>query len=324
VARARTLGEVGEFGLIARIAGIVERAGGPRASLGIGDDAAVLRAPAGERILVSTDALVEGVHFRWPSEVPARLGRRVLVAALSDLAAMGARPLGCVVALAAPASLSLARLEGVARGLAAAAREHACPLAGGNVARARQTAFTPTVLGAAAPERILTRRGARPGDRILVTGTLGAAALEVARAARGRARRTRTPEPRLAAGRALARVPGVGGVIDVSDGLEADLQHLLEAAEAGPLGAELDPARLPLPRGFRRACRRLGLDPERLARAGGEDYELLFTLRPRGPSAEALSRRLGAPVTEIGRVTARPDRSARGGSASGSRGWRHF
>lgn len=318
--RGRTLGEVGEFGLIARIARIVERTGGPRVALGIGDDAAVLRPPAGERIVVSTDALVEGVHFRWESEAPARLGRRVLVAALSDLAAMGARPLGAVVALAAPPSLALARLEGAARGLAAAAREHRCPLVGGNVARARQTSFTPTVLGSAAPGRLLTRRGARAGDRILVTGTLGGAALAVARAARG-TRVARTPEPRLVAGRALARIPGVGGVIDVSDGLEADLQHLLDAAEGGPLSAELDPGRLPLPRGFRRACARLGLDPERLALAGGEDYELLFTLRRRGPSAASLSRRLGVPATEIGRVANDPA-GARPRPVGG--GWRHF
>jgi len=320
VARGRTLGDVGEFGLIARIARIVERSGGPRVALGIGDDAAVLRPPAGERIVVSTDAVVEGVHFRWESEAPARLGRRVLVAALSDLAAMGARPLGAVVALAAPPALALDRLDAVVRGLAAAAREHRCPLVGGNVARARQTSFTPTVLGTAAPGRLLTRRGARPGDRILVTGTLGAAALAVARAARG-GRVARTPEPRLDAGRALARIAGVGGVIDVSDGLEADLQHLLDAAEDAPLGAELAPGRLPLPRGFRRACARLGLDPERLALAGGEDYELLFTLRRRGPSAASLARRLGVAVTEIGRVTEAP---TRGRPGAGSGGWRHF
>jgi thiamine-monophosphate kinase len=111
---------------------------------------------------------------------------------------------------------------------------------------------------------------------------------------------------------------GVGGCIDVSDGLEADLDHLL-----GPAGlaAEIDPAALPLPRGFRAACQRLGLDPEELARTGGEDYELLFTLPQGRPSTAELARRLGVPVSQIGTVL----RSRTGGRAQSDRkGWRHF
>jgi thiamine-monophosphate kinase len=127
------------------------------------------------------------------------------------------------------------------------------------------------------------------------------------------------PEPRLRAGRALARLRGLGGCIDVSDGLEADLAHLLEAAG---LAAELEPASLPLPRGFQRACARLGLDPQRLARAGGEDYELLFTVRPGAASAEGLTRRLGCRVSEIGRVVRAPARGRRRAAPRG--GWRHF
>ena len=315
---AQTLADVGEFGLIARIARAAARVRGPAVVLGIGDDAAVLRPRAGERLLVTTDALVEDVHFRWRSEKPAAVGRRALAAALSDLAAMGGRPLGCLLALAAPPSLPLRRADGLLRGLLAAAREFACPLVGGNVTAARETSLTVTALGSARPGRILTRRGARPGDRILVTGSLGGAALGLARAARG-GRRGPAPRPRLAAGAALARTPGIGGCIDVSDGLEADLAHLLEAAAGGPLGAELDVSRVPLPRGLRAACARLGLDPERLALAGGEDYELLFTARPGAPGAGALARRLGLPVSEIGRVTARPTPRRR---APG--GWRHF
>jgi len=126
----------------------------------------------------------------------------------------------------------------------------------------------------------------------------------------------RVPTPRLAAGRALARIAGVGACIDVSDGLEADLAHLLDPAG---LAAELDPGRIPHPPGFERACRRLGLDPGALARGGGEDYELLFTVRPRAPSAAALARRLGVAVTEIGGVVRRPR-----GALRRARGYRHF
>jgi thiamine-monophosphate kinase len=312
----KTLADVGEFGLIERIERAARRVAGRAVALGIGDDAAVLRPPRGEHLVVTTDALVEGVHFRWETHAPAAVGRRALVASLSDLAAMGARPLGCVLALAAPPSLPLARADGVARGLLAAAREFACPLVGGNVARARQTSLTLTALGSVRPGRILTRRGARVGDRILVTGTLGGAALGVARGGPVR----RVPEPRLAAGAALARVPGIGGCIDVSDGLEADLGHLLAAAEGGPLGAEIEAAKVPVPRGFHLACGRVGLDPERLVLAGGEDYELLFSARPESPAAPALARRLGVPVAEIGRVT----RRRRGRSRRRAGGWRHF
>ena len=316
---ARTIGELGEFGVIARIERIAVRVAGRAVELGIGDDAAVLKPPPGERVLVSTDAHVEGVHFHWKTSAPVTVGRRALVANLSDLAAMGGRPLGFVLALAAPPRLEVRRLDGVVRGLVAEAERHACPLVGGNVTRARETSLTITVLGSARPGRILTRRGARNGDRILVTGCVGGSALEVARAARCGTRIRRVPEPRLAAGRLLARTRGVGACIDVSDGVGADLGHLLAAGLGGPLGAQLDPAGLPTPRGFGPACRRLGLEPTRLALSGGEDWELLFTLRPGAPSAGQLASRLGVAVTEIGRVTARP--SGRRGPPGG---WRHF
>jgi len=284
--------------------------------LGIGDDAAILRARPGEDVVLTTDALVEGVHFRFETQAARAIGRRALVANLSDLAAMGARPLGCLLALAAPPALPLRALDGILAGLLREAAAHACPLVGGNVARARELSLTITAVGAVARGRALIRAGSRPGDRILVTGTLGGAALEVARAERGRGRVRVVPTPRLAAGRALARLPGIGACIDVSDGLEADLARLLEPVG---LAAALDPARVPRPRGFDAACRRLRLDPERLLLGGGEDYELLFTLRPGAPSAARLATRLGVAVTEIGRVV----RRARGRGPA-PRGFRHF
>jgi thiamine-monophosphate kinase len=311
-----TLRELGEAGAIERIARAARRqGGGSRVRLGIGDDAALLRPPPGHDLAVSTDALHEGIHFRWRTESARNVGRRALVAGLSDLAAVGARPLGCVVALAAPPGLPLRSFDGLVAGVLHEARSHGCPLVGGNLSRSRHTSLTVTVLGSLRRGRALTRRGARNGDRICVTGVLGAMALEVARAERGRGQVRRVPSPRLRAGRALARIPGIGGCIDVSDGLEADLEHLLEGTR---LAGEVDPARLPLPRGFRAACRRAGLGPERLALGGGEDYELLFTVRAQGPSAAVLARRLGVAVSEIGRVVrGSPGRRA-------GRGWRHF
>ena len=158
------------------------------------------------------------------------------------------------------------------------AETHGCPLIGGNLSRARQTSVTITAQGSVKRGRALLRGTARPGDRIFVTGTLGGAALEVARAAAGRGRVRGVPTPRLRAGRALARMSGVGACIDISDGLLADLDHVLERSGCS---AELDLASVPRPPRFEAACRRLGVDPLRLATRGGEDYELLFTLRGR-------------------------------------------
>ena len=312
------LRELGEFGLIERIARAAARRRGTRGVvLGIGDDAALLRLRAGEQVAVSTDACFEGVHFRLRNESPRTLGRRALVANLSDLAAMGARPLGCLLALALPPGLLVRTADALVAGLLDEAARHGCPLVGGNLSRASEISLTITVIGAVARGRGLRRGAARVGDRLFVTGTLGGAALERARAERGRGRIRHVPVPRLRAGRALATFAGRVACIDVSDGLDADLAHLL-AGRA--LGAEIDSSRLPVPPGFRAACKRSRLDPEALARGGGEDYELLFTLGPAAPSAARLARRLGVRVTEIGRVVRRAPASP----APAHRGWRHF
>jgi len=312
------LRDLGEFELIARVERAVAKLPTARGVVvGIGDDAAVLRPRASEDVVVTTDALVERVHFRWKWASPRLVGRRALVASLSDLAAMGARPLGCVVSLVAPPSLPVRTLDGLVAGIVQEARAHACPLVGGNMSRGSETSLALTALGGVPRGRALTRSGVREGDRILVTGTLGAVALELARVQRRGGKLRRVATPRLEAGRVLARLPGLGGCIDISDGLDADLGHLLE----GPgLGAEIDDARLPLARGLRSGSAALGLDPVPLARRGGEDYELLFTLHRAAPKTPELSRRLGVRVTEIGRVTAGQRRS--GPMPPG--GWRHF
>jgi thiamine-monophosphate kinase len=338
------LHEIGEFGLIERIRRLARRHGAPspRWVVGPGDDAAVLRPPAGRELVVTTDALLEGVHFRWPSEQPSTLGRRALAAALSDLAAMGAEPLGILLALEVPPSLELRRVEGLVRGLLAAGRSYACPLVGGNVTRATRTGMTLTALGAVERGRVLTRSAARSGDLLYVTGRLGGAALAVVRARREGRRIGHVAEPRLRAGRSLARLAGVGACIDVSDGLLADLEHLLRASR---VEARLEPECIPRPPGFAAACRRLGVNPERLILEGGEDYELLFTLRPGGLPAALLARRLGVRVSAIGRIVARGARPRAGdveparderrvrppaaGGAPARRvsarpGWRHF
>ena len=310
------LRDLGEFGLIERVARAARRQPGSGAVvLGIGDDAAVLRPAKGEDLVVTTDALVEDVHFRFGTQSHRCIGRRALVANLSDLAAMGARPLGFVLALAAPPSLEVRVVDGLMAGVLTEAKQHRCPLVGGNLSRARQTALTITALGSVPRGRQLLRSAARPGDRIWVTGALGAVALELARVAAGQGVIRRVPVPRLRAGRALARLAGIGACIDISDGLQEDLGHLLDSSGCS---AEIDPAAVPLPPRFGAACRKLKLNPLELATTGGEDYELLFTVRRTGPTGAQLRRRLGVAVTEIGRVVERRTPAGSGG------GWRHF
>jgi len=310
-----SLRDLGESALIERIAKAARRTMPlSRGVVGIGDDAALLRLREREDAVVSADTFVEDVHFRWRSESARTIGRRALVANLSDLAAMGARPLGFTLALAAPGSLSLRRVDGVIAGLLSEARRYGCPLVGGNVTRARETHLAITVIGAVEQGRALRRQRARAGDRLLVTGTLGGAALARARAESGRGRVRRVPVPRLESARALSRISDVTSCIDVSDGLESDLRQLL----GGGLHVALETRRVPRPARFGPACAELGLDPERLVVTGGEDYELLFTLRSTGPSAKTLSRKLGVRVTELGEV-------ARGAPAKfPPGGWRHF
>ncbi len=314
------LRDVGEFGLIDRIARLARGAPGRDVVLGIGDDAAIVRPRPGEDLVVTTDALVEDVHFRFATQAARTVGARALAVNLSDLAAMGARPVAALVAFAAPPDLPLRTALDLVRGLVALGRRTACPLVGGNVSRARETSLAVTALGAVPRGRALTRSRARRGDRIFVTGTLGGAALALARAERGGARLRAVPEPRLRAGAVLARTRAVGACIDVSDGLLADLGHVLEASG---VGAELDAQRIPAPHGFQAACRRLGLDAEETLLVGGEAYELLFTLRPNGPSARSLARRIGVAVTEIGLITRRGLR-VRGARPPSRAGWRHF
>jgi len=312
------LGDLGEFGLIDRIERAARRLAMPRSVvIGIGDDAAVLRPRAGEDVVVSTDAMVESVHFRFESQSCRNIGRRALVANLSDLAAMGARPLGFTLALAAPSDLLLRRIDGLLAGLLLEASESACPLVGGNVSAALETSLTITVIGAVARGRALTRGGVRAGDRLCVTGRLGAAALALVKAERSGTKIRQLPTARLRAGAALARIPAVTACIDLSDGLLADAAHLL--ASAG-LEASIDPAAVPRPARFEAACARVGADPERLLLEGGEDYELLFAVRGAAPSVSALQRRLGVEVAEIGCVL--PATGAPGPSEP--LGWRHF
>ncbi len=326
------LDALGELGLIETIRRRVGEPGGAWLR-GIGDDAAVLRPPSGADLVWTADALVEDVHFRWRTTDARSLGHKALAVNLSDLNAMGAKPLGFLLTLGLPGATDPAALDAFLRGLLASARRFGCPLVGGDTVSAPLWSLSVSAVGSVHRGAALRRGGARAGDRILVTGTLGAAALGLelleAGPLRGPGQRRFAachlrPQPPLSVGPKLARSGLATAAVDLSDGLERDLSHVLR--ESG-VGAEIWLDALPLPRGLRDLSRERGLDPESLAVAGGEDYELLFSVRSRAPLSSVLARRLGCRVTEIGVVRhGRGIRFLRAGKRirGGFSGYEHF
>ena len=259
---------------------------------GIGDDGAVLDVPPGERLVVSTDASVEDAHFRRGWLTPAEIGWRATTSALSDLAAMGARPLGIVLALAVPPGWR-DDLPAIADGIGEAVRAVGTHIVGGDLTTGRELALTVTVLGATAHP--VGRQGARPGDAVWVTGRLGAPRRALAAFERGEVppldERTRFARPaaRVAEGSWLA-AHGATALVDVSDGLLADLGHV---AAASGVRLVLDP----------RAVPRAGHATLEDALVGGEEYELACTA-PDGLDVAAFASRFDAPLTRIGAVVA--------------------
>jgi len=326
---------MGEFELLARLRERLPE-DGLQVKLGSGDDAAVT-VPGGATA-TSVDALVDGVHFRRGEAEPATIGRKALATALSDLAAMGAEAGEAYVALGAPADVGEAELLALLDGMLELAAETGTTLAGGDLTRAPALTLAVTVVGhAPAPERLVRRGGARPGDLLVLTGEIGgaaagrlllerpdlASAVPEALAAALRDRQL-DPRPRLASGHALAAA-GARAMIDLSDGLAADAGHVA-AASGVRLAIEADS--LPLARGVAEVAAAASLDPLRLAVSGGEDYELLAAL-PAETLADA-SARVGsagevalAPIGEVAEGEGAEIRLPRGGRLEAT-GYDHF
>jgi thiamine-monophosphate kinase len=296
-----TLRDRGERALLEEIRRLVPR--GRRVLCGPGDDTAVL-ARSRHPLLFTTDAMVEGVHFRRGWLTPRELGRRVYEVNASDIAAMGGRPLAALLAVAARPDLPAAELRGIVAGVRDGAAATGAALAGGNLAAARALSLTVALLGDA-PAPPVRRASGRPGDQLFVTGELGGAALGLRRLLRTRTirpggsavRRWRRPVARLRAGALLAHRRIAAAMIDLSDGLLVDTARLCRASR---VGAVLSAERLPVAAALRalpaRAARRLAL-------AGGEDYELLFAVRPRDLAALARLRpALGCRLSHVGEL----------------------
>jgi len=315
---------IGEFDLIERYFTRPAR----RASLGVGDDCALLAVAPGMQLATSCDMLVEGRHF-LSTVSPQRLGHKSLAVNLSDLAACGARPLAFTLALALP-RVDEAWLAGFSQGLFALADAHDCELVGGDTTQGPLNICI-SVFGEVPAGQALLRSGARAGDDVYVSGTLGDArlALEAFRGTVGLSGESfaaarlamEQPQPRVALGIALRGV--ASSAIDISDGLVGDLGHVLECSGVGAtLAADAVPrtgALAAQPRAVQREC----------TLAGGDDYELLFTAAPGMSAAVALAAvRVGVAVTNIGRIDAAPGlrlHDAEGRPvAQGYRGFDHF
>ncbi|MBI3571039.1 MAG: thiamine-phosphate kinase [Gammaproteobacteria bacterium] len=275
-------------------------------ALGIGDDAALLQPPPGQQLVVTTDLLVSGVHF-LPDVNPAALGHKALAVNLSDLAAMGAEPAWFLLNLALPAA-DESWLTDFSAGLFELAQRYRVQIVGGDTSRAPQTVIAIEAHGFVPAGQALARAGAKPDDRIFVTGPLGDAGLAL-RHRQGRLRLSDTelascaermdrPIPRIEEGLGLRAI--ASSAIDISDGLVADLGHILEMSR---VGARLELTRLPLSPAYRAHLVGVGWD---VALANGDDYELCFTVPPAKLAAlEKIKHRFPG-ITEIGVVEADP------------------
>jgi thiamine-monophosphate kinase len=336
--------ERGELDIIRQIRGRIHGLGSPQVRLGIGDDCALLRPRPGHEFALTTDLTIAGVHYRLDWHTPESAGHRTLARGLSDLAAMGARPVAAFLSLGLPREFAKPKgrwaTSWVARfleGLLALAAEHETPLAGGDLSETPVPLADIVLVGSVPQGKALLRSTARPGDLLYATGSLGGGAASLAHFDRlaklystgpfgltakqipkelaPLLARHQWPQPRLAQGGLLRSQGLASAAIDLSDGLSTDLTHLCEESR---VAAEIDPDLLPVHPGA-------NLD---FALHGGDDYELLFTARP---GTHIPGKIAGVPVTRIGRILAarrpRPTvtlLTARGLKPLQPQGWEHF
>jgi thiamine-monophosphate kinase len=321
-----------------------ERAVVPPSVTGIGDDAAVFQVAAGKQSVITTDLLIEDVDFRRTTIPPYLLGHKALAVSLSDVAAMGARPRWSLISIGIPNDVwQTDFVDRFYTGWFELAKRYDVQLIGGDTSRTEaKIVIDSIVLGECAAHQAVKRSGAHPGDQIFVTGSLGAAAAGLRLVERGAhlAEQNRDddetkkldhvllrqlrPEPRVGWGMVLGEERLATSMIDISDGLSSDLNHLCESSRVGAL---LDSALLPIDSQVTELCGRRALDPLQLALHGGEDFELLFTVKP-GDVARLPRRVDGTPITRIGEIRIQDDgvriseRSRVWPLHAG--GWKHF
>ncbi len=292
----------GEFALIDRLARQSPTTH-PDLVTGIGDDAAVIGGTCadGDHLLVTTDMLVENSHFRCDWAAPAQIGIKSVACNVSDIAAMGGSPTFMFVSLALAADTEVAWVESLYQGMADACRRYGVVLAGGDTTHGEAITISITLLGRVSPENLRLRSHARPGDLLYVTGPLGGSAAGLAMLSAGLNPPTYLREKHLAPVCRLDISPMIAPVaramIDISDGLAAEVNHICQQSGTG---AEIVLADIPIHPSVRDAARLTGNDPVEFALSGGEDFELLFSIAPE--NKQRLEEQ-GIPVTLVGSVT---------------------
>lgn len=301
----RSLNDMGEFGFIDRLARIIPSS--PTVVEGIGDDCAVLR--VGERlVLVSTDMFIEDVHFRRAGVSPRDIGWKAASACLSDIAAMGGAPMYCLTSLACPGDETAVFLEEIYRGMLSAMSRFGAVIVGGDTTRSPRGIIIDVIaVGEAIGGHFLRRRGAKVGDVLVVTGSLGCSAAGLHALTHGNSceelvQAHMYPNPRILEGQWLCTRDSVHAMIDISDGLCQDAGHLAKAVR---LGVDLHPERLPVAPALAKYCAERDLDPIQFMLTGGEDYELLFAADAKtvDKTMEAFHHEFRLPTTVIGTVT---------------------
>lgn len=304
--------ELGEFGLIERIARFLP-ASPSDVVVGIGDDVAVLRTSDPDYLLATCDVQVENVHFLRRSITPYQLGRKVVAINVSDIAAKGGSPAWALVSLALPPEMDVSFVDALYEGMQEQIGKAGAAIVGGNLSKIQAELIVDlTLIGKVAPKNLVLRKGAREGDLVLVTGTLGSSkaglellgrpALQVSRESRQYALESHlTPRPRLAEGQLLGRSGMVHAMADVSDGLASDLRHICRASG---VGAEIQLTDIPVSSACEEIARAAGQDVMQWALTGGEDYELLFTTDPRDAPEimKILADETGTQAHVVGRI----------------------
>lgn len=308
--KKETLGKVGEFGFIEKIRSAM-KAKNPSVVLGIGDDAAIFKSTKGHEMVFTTDMLVEGRHFDFKWISPWQLGAKTMAVNVSDCAAMGAKPTVAVVSLGVPSNFPVKDLEAFYDGLKGWGEQYGAQVVGGDTVGSDKFVVNVALVGEVETGKALRRSGAKAGDALFVTGTLGdsAAGLHSLQHPSDKekhsvahlVKRHLAPVPRFTVGRTLSVKKLASAAIDISDGLSSEVHHLCE--ESG-VGAEIHEEALPISPYLAHYCGESGLNPLEFVLNGGEDYELLFTVPlPRiSEAVQKLPVETGVAVKSIGRM----------------------
>lgn len=335
----QTVADIGEFGLIDRIQRIVPKARHNDLMIGIGDDTAVIRIGDRRAMVITCDIQVENQHFRRKNISPYQLGRRAMAVNLSDIAAMGAQPTFALVSLGFPKSFPLADFDDLFKGMKGQLAEFSANIIGGNLSSSESGVIIDiTMMGEIASNQVLTRSGAKPGDRIFITGSPGESAAgfyilekygkNYPNEFAALVRKHLQPIPRIEAGRRIAQAGFATAMIDTSDGIASDLNHICVMSK---VGAEIFQEKIPLPEGIHKVATISGKSVSQLSLHSGEDYELLFTAKPETPDAliDSIAQDNGVAITEIGKITTTKsgfrmiDRNGRSIPIQ-PKGWDHF